>query len=756
MKSFTNFVFRFRVPILAATTLLTLIFGYCIKDLKINADIISALPKSDPAVQMFNYIGEEYGGNQMAMIALEAKDVFNAETISRINELTNRFREVEGVSSVLSLTNVLDIKKTPDGIEIGKLIDEYNLPKSEEEIRQLKSYVLSRDMYQGRLVSQDSKATLLVCRLSGDADKIKTTRELKAITEEAHLEEVVYYGGLPFQVMDLTDYIVKDLKTLIPLVVIIIIAALLLSFFSIRGVVLPMLSVIISTIWTMGCMSLFKVPLTVISDLIPVILVAVGSASVIHIISKYDENHERYGNTSEETKSAFSEVGLRVILAAATIIFGFTSFIFGSYLTMIREFGIFTALGVTFSLIISVLAIPAILSFVKVRESKQKSRKTFVTRFMDWLGVYTLLFEKPIVVLCLVIMIVGAIFIPRIERKVDFSNFFKPNSSIRLTEDMMKNRFGGSMPIQIVVKGDIQDPSVLREMLKVEKYLEEKCEAKNPQSIADLIEEMSDVMGEGKKVPDDRMKVSNLWFLLEGQEEVTQLVNSDKTEAVLQATITYNDKVPQMVKMVDKYLKEINPANGVYTQTGIPLIYQHLDESLISSQVESFIYALILIFILLAFQLRSLVGGLIGLAPIIFAVLTAFGIMGAAHIPLDLATVLVASIAMGIGIDYSIHFSVRFKSYYQTSTSVREALERTMETTGRAILINMTTVALGFLVLLLCNIVPLQRFGLLVAITMFASGIGAVTFLPAILLLTKAKFLGRLKANDDKVEQKAG
>ncbi len=214
MKSFTNFVFRFRVPILAATTLLTLIFGYCIKDLKINADIISALPKSDPAVQMFNYIGEEYGGNQMAMIALEAKDVFNAETISRINELTNRFREVEGVSSVLSLTNVLDIKKTPDGIEIGKLIDEYNLPKSEEEIRQLKSYVLSRDMYQGRLVSQDSKATLLVCRLSGDADKIKTTRELKAITEEAHLEEVVYYGGLPFQVMDLTDYIVKDLKTL--------------------------------------------------------------------------------------------------------------------------------------------------------------------------------------------------------------------------------------------------------------------------------------------------------------------------------------------------------------------------------------------------------------------------------------------------------------------------------------------------------------------------------------------------------------
>jgi len=496
-------------------------------------------------------------------------------------------------------------------------------------------------------------------------------------------------------------------------------------------------------------MSIFKVPLTVISDLIPVILVAVGSASAIHIISKYDEDHSRYGNINEETKSAFSEVGLRVILAAATIIFGFTSFIFGSYLTMIREFGLFTALGVFFSLIISVLVIPAVLSFVKVKDYRQQATsKSVIVKMMDWLGGYVLRNEKTIVAVCLVLMVAGAFGIPRIERKVDFSNFFKPTSSIRLTEDMMKSRFGGSMPIQIFVKGDIQDPAVLNQMLELEDYLKSR-DAQNPQSVADLIQEMSDVMGEGKRIPDNKNKVANLWFLLEGQEEVNQLVNGDKTEAVIQASVTYNGDIPQLVKDIDSYINNINPDHGVYTQTGIPLIYQHMDKSLISSQVESFVIALVLIFILLAFQLRSLMGGLIGLTPILFAVLIAFGIMGFAHIPIDLATVLVASIAMGIGIDYSIHFSVRFKSFYHSSATAREALEKTLETTGRAIIINMLTVALGFLVLLLCNIVPLQRFGLLVAITMFASGIGAVTFLPALILLTKAGFMGQLKGNGE-------
>jgi len=180
-----------------------------------------------------------------------------------------------------------------------------------------------------------------------------------------------------------------------------------------------------------------------------------------------------------------------------------------------------------------------------------------------------------------------------------------------------------------------------------------------------------------------------------------------------------------------------------FSHGSILSIYQHLDRSLLSSQIESIVYTLILIFVMLAFQLRSLVGGLIGLAPILLTLLLTFGIMGFTGIPLDIATVLVGAIALGIGIDYSIHFNMRFKTYFRSEPTVLGALDRTLETTGVAIITNALTVTMGFVTLCFASLVPLQRFGILIALTMIISGGGAITLLPATILLTKERFMGR-------------
>jgi predicted exporter len=178
------------------------------------------------------------------------------------------------------------------------------------------------------------------------------------------------------------------------------------------------------------------------------------------------------------------------------------------------------------------------------------------------------------------------------------------------------------------------------------------------------------------------------------------------------------------------------------TYTGMPLIYQHLDQSLLDSQVESFIIALIFIYILLALQLRSFAGGLIGLLPIVLTVFITFGFMGYAHIPLDVATVLVASIALGIGIDYAIHFCMRFKHYFEISRDLGTALENTLHTTGKAIIINVVSVTMGFLTLMFADLIPLKRFGLLVSLTMVFSGLASITLLPSLIILTRAGFVG--------------
>jgi len=183
----------------------------------------------------------------------------------------------------------------------------------------------------------------------------------------------------------------------------------------------------------------------------------------------------------------------------------------------------------------------------------------------------------------------------------------------------------------------------------------------------------------------------------------------------------------------------------------MPAIYQHLDDSIVRSQIQSILLAIILVFVCLIFMLHSFTGGLIGLVPIGFTILVILGLMGYIGVPLDIATVLVGSISIGIGIDYSIHFVSRFRKEFKEAGTELNALDKTLETTGKAILINVITVTMGFLVLILGNLVPLQRFGILVAITMVSSGASAITLLPAIILLTKASFVGSFERFVSKV-----
>lgn len=754
MKKFSMLVIKFRLPVIISTILITLFLGYFLKDLKINADIISYLPKSDPVVKLYNHIGKEYGGSYLAMVTLETDDVFNKKTIADINKLTSEFKLLDGVSYVTSITNVLDIKKIEDGIEITKLIDEYKLPEDKEEIRKLKAYTFSKDLYRGRLVSEDSKATLIICRLKEGTDKMKTGREIKDIVKKSDIKETMYFGGLPFQMIDISHIIINDLKFLLPLICLVMIITLFIGFQSKRGVVLPLLSVTFSTIWTLGIMSILKISLTAISDIIPVILIAVGSAYSIHVVSKFDEIKTASENSVEQSGKALNEIGIPVFLAALTTAIGFISFVFGSYLNMIREFGVFSCLGVLFALIISLTFVPAVLSFLHQSKNKKSIKdnvvkKNITTRFMDMVGEWVINNEKKIIVIGIIIIIPSIFGIPRINREVDMLGYFKPGSGIRLTEEMMEKKFGGSIPVQILVKGDIQDPIVLKEMKKMEDYLKSLGDVHNPQSVVELIEEMSDAMDEGKVIPDSREKVTNLWFLLEGEEVMSQLVNPDKTEAVIHATVgnINSGRMRELVGKVNQYIKKIDESKSdnphfIFNQTGMPIIYQHLDDGIKRSQIQSLIIAIVLVFICLVFLLRSIIGGLIGLVPILFTLLFAFGLMGFTGIPLDIATVLVGGISIGIGIDYSIHFVNRFKKEFQKRANELDALDTTLETAGKAIMINMFTVALGFLVLLFANLVPLQRFGTLVAIVMIGSGVSAITVLPAIILLTKAGFIG--------------
>ncbi len=748
MKKLAKLTVKLRWPIILIVTALTIFFGIQLKNITINSDVLSSLPNDDPAAKLYKDIGKKYGGNDMGMIALETDNVFKTEVLEHVKQITDSLKITKGISTVSSLTDIIDIKNVDGGIEIGKLIDEYDIPRTQSKLDSLKNYVFSKEMYKGTIVSDDGTATLIMFTLLPDADKQAVAKEVRDKVEALHLPEKLYFGGLPMMMNDVTDLIVTDMAWLIPIVFFLIAFILLLSFRSARGVILPILTAGLAVIWTLGIMVVTGYQITIVSDIIPIILLAVGSAYTIHVINRINQTHKK--NRKKAIIKALTYIVVPVTLAAVTTAIGFISFVFGAYLTMIKDFGIFTSVGTLIALLLSIFFVPAVISaFSMYRKEKKRSKAELLSEKKNFLSdkilrpISTLLFQHPKYILSgwgiLLMLSIAGMF--SIKTSVNMADYFKKDNPTRVSDDLMREKFGGSMPVFVIFKGDMQSPEVLKMMIKTEDFMKQDPNISTTQSVADLIEEMNDVMGEGKRVPDDKDKIEQLWFLLDGQDIMPQLVSDDLDEGLIQskfASVTTSDINSFNAKM-QKFIKENSTEDCQIELTGMPSVYVRLNDSLLKSQFSSLLIAIMMVLVIVGLMMKSFSKGIYATIPIIVTIIILFGFMGFAGISLDIATVLVASIALGIGIDYSIHIITHFNHAFKETGDVSKALNETIMISGKAIVINVISVAAGFLVLVFSQMVPLQNFGLLVALSMIGSGLGALTLLPVILILANRK-----------------
>ena len=744
MKQFTRKILKNRWIIIASVIVLTLFFGYQTRFISINSDIVSSLPDDDPAALLFKNIGNQFGGNEMGMIVLESDNVFKNDLLKHVKQITDSLKITHGVSTVTSLTNILDIKSTEEGIEIGKLVDDYNLPESQSQLDSLKSYVFSKEMYKGAIVSEDGTATVIMFTLLPDADKQAVAKEIKEKTEALNLPEIIYFGGLPFMVNDVSDLIISDIVWLLPIVFIVIALILYFSFKSLRGVLMPLLTAGIAVIWTIGIMVTAGHELTIILNIVPIILLAVGSAYTIHVINSF--NVSKTTDINQTIIKALGYVIIPVVLAAVTTAIGFVSFVLGAYLTMIRDFGIFTAIGVMVSLILAIFFVPALTSVFSKNDNKKTAdlteKKTILSHVILQ-PLSNLLFKHPKYIFSIwgILMVISIVGMFLIKTSTNMADYFKKDNPTRISEDLMQKKFGGSFPVFVVFDGDVQSPEVLKTMIKTEQFMKQDPNISITQSVADLIEQMNDAMLEGKKIPDDRTKIEQLWFLLDGQDVMPQLVSEDLDRGIIQSKFASveNKEIEAFTKKMQQFIEENSNENCKIELTGMPSVYVRLNDSLIKSQFSSLLIALVLVVLIVGLIFRSFSKGIYATIPISATILVLFGFMGFTGIPLDIATVLVGSIALGIGIDYSIHFISGFNAHLKENGDAEKAIEKTLLSSGKAIIINVTSVAAGFLVLLFSQLVPLQNFGLLVAISMFGSGLGSLTLLPVILILANRK-----------------
>jgi predicted RND superfamily exporter protein len=873
----------------AAFAVVTLFFAFQIPKLQLDNDVVHFVPEHHPAREAIARMEKSFSTGQVAIIiGLQAPGdtIFTAGSIRTIQSLSDRLAALPMAEKVTSLSTTSYISGGGGTLAVEPLVPADFSGKS-EEVSRIKEHVQSWDMYSKALVSSDYRSAEVMLDIKVGASvtpgvdpKIAAYDDVKKTVADMGLEKAgwgVYVSGTPAMAAIMSSSMEHDLVVLIPLVILVVVVVLFLSFRRLGGILLPLSGVLISTIWSVGLMALVGKKLTIISTILPVMMIAVGSAYGIHIVSHYydkaKQSRRGFGRADQLDIMAhtLSEVGQPVFLAAITTVAGFASLCLTNIMP-IFDFGLFSSFGVAVAWLCSLTLVPALILIrgpgpeaTQVTESapgedaelavleRDRLSRTVARRFAAFSS-------KPKTVIALSVAVV-AISIFGASRMVVDNNmisFFNDRTDIAKSDKFLRGEFSGTKVLSIVVsgkdKGAMNDPDALRAMDDIANYVAKDPAVGKVMSYTQIVKRMNQVLNAdepadkvrpqaapvyvaAKAASDeepafgfssdpqpaakaavapekkaaaqvkpepmteqDFMRTLNAAYSLASSENIsarelvglvgkatnyegaayyeiptdparygkankaelaslisnylvlassgTQGFSDDALEprAARMSVILNTTGNLATQKVIDEalaYAKLRLPAGYTAEASGVALIEKSITDLIVSSQVLSVLSSLLLVFIILWVYYRSFAAGLIGTIPLAASVLVDFALMGFLHINLDISTAMVASISIGTGIDYTIHFMSGYHHIWNLpdGKDPAKATYRTLLTSGKAILLNAISVAAGFLVLILSSFNPLAYLGILIAVTMLVSSFVSLTVLPVIINSLRPKFL---------------
>ena len=753
MRRFFEFIADHPYVTIGVILIVTVGFAAFVPRLHTDTNFKNYMDKNDPTVQAMDRAEDRYGSQDLFMIAVENDDgIFNKETLTKISRMQAEFEHITGVDEVTGPLNAQVITGTEKTLNVGPAAPNEEVPATAEEMAAYRARVMGSNTVRGYIVASDGKAAVISIKLKLNADDVAAAKQVVAIVEKYNTApDHIYITGLPYMNLVLTQSMGKDLKILLPLVILVIIIVLYFSFWSLRGVILPLLVVSLSAVWTLGLMGMFNVPITIISFILPVILMAIGIAYCIHVLNKY---HEEIA-AGADRRTAVIETGLHMVspvsMAGLTTVAGFFSLL-NSFLIPQRQFGVFTGLGVLAAMLLSLVLIPALLAALKVPMRKIHGNSNgILTRVLS--GFERMIIRRRLVVITVSLLLFGVFLasLPMLRIETSEKEFLGADSPVVQGMDVMDRHFSGSEQVMIDIdtgkRDGLKDPAVLNQVDALQEFLKSKG-VKKTISIADMVAEMNQKFHADDPayyvIPEDRKLVSQLLLLFTFQGgDMGNMALGDFSAGEVMGLYP-SDGSSQQVKLaheVQNYL-DTHFTGTVHAQmVGATKVSSSMYSRIAMSQITSLGTSILASWLIVSLLFGSVIAGLISLIPIAFTVVINFGVMAYSGTPLDMSTLMVSSIAIGIGIDYAIHFISRFRREMQSGESAESALQTTIQTTGRGIAYNALALALGFAVLLFSSFKGTSNFGLLIAMTMVISALSAFTIIPAILVTWKPRFL---------------
>jgi predicted RND superfamily exporter protein len=736
-----------RVPrlTLAVMLVLTVFFGYFARSIRVDSSIENLLPADDPSTRYYDDVKRVFGDEEVTVIGVFADDVFAPPTLAKIAQLTERLTQLQGVRAVIGPTNVQGVEVGDEGLDVGPVMR--TLPRTPQEAAAVRAKMLGNPLYLKNVVSADGRSAGISIVFDAMSDDEFARRGLderiRALVAQMGGPEQWAVTGIPTVKVNGARLMKADVLRFTPLSLLLVIGVLAWAFRTPRGVLVPLSTVVIGVVWTTGLMVLTGAAITMGTLVLNPLLMVVGIASGIHLVSEY-YLEVRPGCTSVAVvRRTLEKTGGPILVAATTTLIGFGTLVL-TPIRAIREFGAFSVFGIAVIVLAAFTVVPALLVLLPVPQRVPLREDGWLPNLLRRIAGLAIRHRKTVLACSLLGVVLSVWGITRIRVETDYLSFFDPTSFIRVENSLVGSRLAGTQPLYVVVDGDapgaVTRLEVLAAMRDLQDFIGKQPGVDKTMSLLDYLALVRKALQPEAttEFPETQSEVDQI-LLLVGPDDIAGVLNRDASRAniVVRTSLSGSAEVGQLVARVQQFANRRFPRGIRVRPTGILVLLSQSADALAWGQISGLWQELAVLLVLLSFMFLSLRVGVMALIPNVYPTFILFGIMGWSGITLNVSTSMIAAIAIGIAIDDTIHLLSQFDAELRKTGSPSQAILNSMGSVGQAAFFIALALSAGFFIVCLSHFQPVRHFGLLSGVTMGVAVIVEFFVTPALVTTTR-------------------
>ena len=713
----------------------------------------------DPALLEYDSLYENFGDNEYLIVGIEASapssDVFIEDALDAISRISEFLEFHPYVTQLRSLSNYQYIHADGDDLSTDYLIDDIStLAADPTEIERVKAILTEEELAIGTLITEDFRHTRIAARVEYNPDtseiKVAVTQDLYRFLEEAILASpqfALHLSGYPLVNERFETVSSEDTAVLIPLMILVMIVILLMSFRSLVAMVFPWLVIAGGLLVLLELQYYIGIPHTTVdSAALPATMIIIGVGISIHVMLEffYACQHGECGEVA--AMNTVRNIWLPALFTAVTTSAGFLA-LSVTRLQPLREFALLGSIGPILLFLFALTVLPALLSYVKTlpKGTGRILRGGIVTRITSILPGFTRRFRRPIIIAGLLTMLFSIWSLPKVQIDTNYETLFRPDSPTRLDIHYFDEVYKGMMTLDIILDSGapegIKEPAFLQDAEEIQNWFTQRETLGPVNSLVDYLKEINKALNQDNpqyyRLPENRELAAQLLLLYDSagpNEDLSDIVDFENrlTRLVIPVVNMPASEMQQELDLIQDYM-EANYAHLDPVVTGTMALQTAQQIYTAEGMARSFLVALAVITFFFILLFRSLKYGILSIIPSVVPIVLAAGVASTMGVFLDQSSVVVFAMTMGLAVDDAIHVMSRYLMGKNTGLSTDESIKHAMNESGRAVLFTSMVLIFGFSVLIFGSFTTVINVGLFGSIIMSLALIGDLIFLPAIL-----------------------